>query len=298
MINTVLTALRCPLCHSRLDAGAETGATSKSTATSESTATSKSAGASESKGLRCAQGHAFDRARQGYVHLGTGRRLPAGDTAEMVTARMRFLAAGHYEPLRTAVAEAIPPDAGFIVDVGAGPGYYLKAALDRAPAAAGLALDVSKAALKRAAQCHDRAEAVLADAWREVPLADSTVDVLLNVFAPRNGSEFARVLRGVLIVVTPREDHLQELRTEYGLLDVDPAKDERLSQTLQAFQAEESRDLTWPLTLSPDDARALIAMGPNAFHTRAEPNTVTTRASVRITTYVERSISSQPTGGS
>ena len=281
MINTVLAALRCPLCHAPLRQDPDAAGSER---------------AAESVG--CANGHAFDRARQGYVHLGTGRKLPIGDTAEMVAARVRFLEAGHYEPLRAAIAQAIPKDAGLVVDVGAGPGYYLKAALDRAPEAQGLALDVSKAALKRAARCHERAEAVLSDAWAELPLRDKTVDVLLDVFAPRNGPEFARVTRGILIVVTPRADHLQELRAEHGLLDVDPAKDERLSQTLQAFEAKESTDLSWPLDLTAEDAQTLVGMGPNAFHTKAVARRITTSASVRVTTYVERSISSQPGGGS
>ena len=99
-------------------------------------------------------------------------------------------------------------------------------------------------------------------------------------------------------MVTPRPEHLQELRSEYGLLDVDPAKDERLTRTLRAFQIEESRDLAWSLDLTADQARTLVGMGPNAFHGAAEPTAIQTKASVRITTYVERSISSHSAGGS
>jgi 23S rRNA (guanine745-N1)-methyltransferase len=249
-------------------------------------------------GVRCERGHTFNRARQGYLHLGTGRKLPEGDTAEMVAARMAFLEAGHYEPLREAIAQATPPKAGLIVDVGAGPGYYLAGALRQAPQASGLAIDVSKAALKRVK--HERAEAVLADAWSGLPIQDATVDVLLNVFAPRNGDEFRRVLspRGRLIVATPNPDHLKELRMAYGLLDVDPAKEERLAQTLKAFEAEQSRDLSWPLDLDESEVDALIRMGPNAFHGATATAAMRTTASVKVTTYVERSISSHPSGGS
>lgn len=272
MINTVLAALRCPICQASL--------------------------AEAPGGVRCERGHGFDRARQGYIHLGTGRKLPEGDTAEMVAARVAFLEAGHYEPLRAAIAEATPDTARLIVDVGAGPGFYLAAALDRAAQASGLAIDVSKAALRRVR--HERAEAVLADAWAELPIHDGTVDVLLNVFAPRNGTEFARVLSedGILVVVTPNQDHLTELREAYGLLEVDPAKDERLAQTLRAFRATRTRDLTWPLDLTEEETSALVGMGPNAFHGQAAKGKMRTSASVKVTTYVERSISSHPRGGS
>ncbi|MEV4454854.1 putative RNA methyltransferase, partial [Microbispora sp. NPDC049633] len=48
--------------------------------------------------VRCARGHSFDVARQGYVNMLT---RPAGtaDTPAMVAARARFLEAGHYAPL-------------------------------------------------------------------------------------------------------------------------------------------------------------------------------------------------------
>src|SRR4051812_12453393 len=117
MINTVLAALRCPVCQASLhdavsgpDAGP--GPTPRH---DPGPAPHHDPGAS---GLRCANGHAFDQARHGYVHLGPGRKLPAGDTAEMVAARVRFLAAGHYAPLRAAIADATPAGARLIVDVG------------------------------------------------------------------------------------------------------------------------------------------------------------------------------------
>ncbi len=57
--------------------------------------------------VRCAAGHSFDVARQGYVDLtGAGPRA-AGDSAEMVAAREAFLAAGHFEPIAAAVAEEV-----------------------------------------------------------------------------------------------------------------------------------------------------------------------------------------------
>jgi 23S rRNA (guanine745-N1)-methyltransferase len=266
MIDTVLAALRCPLCAQGLSAAASA--------------------------LRCPRGHSFDVARQGYAHLGTGRRLPAGDTADMVAARSAFLEAGHFDRVRAAVAARTPAHARLIADAGAGTGYYLAGALAAAPAAAGLALDVSKPALRRAARSHPRAQAVLADVWTGLPLRDGCLDVLLNVFAPRNGREFSRVLRpgGLLIVVTPLREHLAELRSRYGLLDVDPGKDERLATTLAAFRRVVSEDLEWSLRLSPGEVRAVIGMGPNAFHAAGGPATfpvdvTEVTAAVRVAAY-------------
>ncbi|NUT36176.1 MAG: 23S rRNA methyltransferase [Hamadaea sp.] len=245
VIDTVLSLLRCPICADAL--------------------------AREGGSLRCPRGHGFDLARQGYAHLGAGRRLPTGDTAEMVAARSAFLQAGHYARVRAAVAALVPADAEVIADAGAGIGYYLAGALDAAPAAAGLALDVAKPALKRAARCHPRAGAVLADVWGGLPIRDAAVDVLLDVFAPRNGPEFARILRpgGRLIVVTPLPEHLAELRARYGLLDVDPEKRERLAATLKEFAPGTAGELRWTMALRPAEVATLVGMGPNAFHAGA-----------------------------
>jgi len=72
--------------------------------------------------LRCAAGHSFDVARQGYVNMLGGARAPGtADTPEMVRARAEFLAAGHYAPLAERVA-ATARSAVQDVGTGIGPG--------------------------------------------------------------------------------------------------------------------------------------------------------------------------------
>jgi 23S rRNA (guanine745-N1)-methyltransferase len=180
-----------------------------------------------------------------------------------------------------------------IVDLGAGPGTYLMSVLDHLPQAQGLAFDVSKPALKRAARLSPRLGAVLADTWREIPLRDGAADCVLNVFAPRNGPEMHRVLHeeGTLIVVTPAPDHLIEPREELGLLNVDESKPDRLAATLSQFTLLDHEALTWQMELSAAEATLIVHMGPNAFHGPAsltKPMTVT--ASVSVTTWKGRSL--------
>ena len=256
--------------------------------------------------VTCANGHAFDVARSGYLSLLPGdAKLGSADTAEMVAAREAFLGAGHFDPLAEALAEeaervlcdrversGLPP--GCILDLGAGTGWYLARVLDRLPGHIGLALDLSKHALRRAARAHPRIAAVACDAWRPLPVRDSVADLVLSVFAPRNGPEIARVLRpdGALVVTTPTERHLVELVERLGLLTVDERKHERLATTLDAhFELEYRRDHEWPLELTPGDVANAVAMGPSARHaTRAETGTAATAvtASVTISTYRAR----------
>jgi 23S rRNA (guanine745-N1)-methyltransferase len=187
-----------------------------------------------------------------------------------VRARADFLAAGHFDPIAAGLAGAAPGSASFVVDVGAGTGFYLSAVLDRLEDGYGLALDVSGPAARRAARAHPRAAAAVGDAWRGLPVRDGCADVVVNVFAPRNGAEFHRVLRpdGVLLVVTPDPDHLAELAGPLGLLDVDPDKERRLEVTLgRWFRLESQARYRYPLRLSRPDAANLAAMGPSAWHT-------------------------------
>lgn len=225
------------------------------------------------RSLRCASGHSFDLARQGYVNLLAGNAPPGtADSAEMVQARDAFLAAGHYRPLAERLAQraAALVQQGMVIDAGAGTGYYLRAVLDRLPAgASGLALDISKFALRRAARVHPRVAAVVWDLWRALPVKSGSAALVLNVFAPRNAEEYRRVLQrdGALLVVTPTAQHLAELVVAFGMISVDVRKDERLDVTLAAhFQLADRETLTFPLHLTRTEAQTLVRMGPSAHH--------------------------------
>jgi 23S rRNA (guanine745-N1)-methyltransferase len=159
------------------------------------------------------------------------------------------------------------------VDVGAGTGWWLSRVLDRAPDRAGVALDSSKPALRRAARAHPRAAAALCDAWQALPVADGAAALVLSVFAPRDGAEIARVLApdGVLLVVAPTPRHLAELVGPLGLLRVDARKEERLERALgDGFAAAERREVEVAMALSRADVEAVAGMGPSAHHVSAE----------------------------
>lgn len=226
-------------------------------------------------GLRCAAGHAFDRARQGYVTLlPPGHRPPSGDSAEMVADRAAFLASGHYAGITAALADAVTAaEPRMLLDLGGGTGHHLAAVLDRLPGAAGVVVDSSVYAARRAARAHSRAMAVVADTWARLPVRDGAVDRVLVVFAPRNGPEIARVLApgGRLVVVTPATDHLGELVGPLGLLRVDPGKAARLAGAIEphlrpvARRAHRER-----LRLEAAAIATLVGMGPHARHLARE----------------------------
>ncbi len=276
MLNDVLSLLTCPHCGRGLDRWDTT--------------------------LRCPENHSFDIARHGYVSLLAGGGAAAsGDSAEMVAARSRFLDAGHYNPVRQAVAQRVNlQGARRVLDVGAGTGHYLAAALEHSPQAVGLAVDASKAAARRAAHAHPRAGSVVANTWQQLPVHSGCIDVAMTVFAPRRADELRRVLRrdGALFVVTPTIRHLRELVGPLQLLHVDEHKPERLEQALGGrFTRVHTAELEFPLALGTDDLIALVGMGPSAWHASAElradriaslPVPMTVTASVLLSEYRAR----------
>ncbi|GIF70517.1 putative RNA methyltransferase [Asanoa siamensis] len=249
----------------------------------------------DARTLRCPRGHSFDLARQGYADLSAGRSPHTGDTPEMVAARAAFLGSGHYGFVSAALADAAAGAGGLVVDVGGGTGQHLAVVLDRDPDLLGLVVDASKPALRRAAKAHERAGAVRADAWDRLPLADHGTAVLLDVFAPRNGAEFHRVLRadGRLLVVTPEPDHLAELVAALGLLAVDPAKEERLAASLDThFTLVRRQSLRHTMRLDHAEVATVVGMGPSAWHRDAAaidlPTPVEVTAAVRLDQYRPR----------
>ncbi|MGR0159908.1 methyltransferase domain-containing protein [Paenarthrobacter nitroguajacolicus] len=250
MLSEALAALRCPVCQGVFQLGQ-----------------------SQQLTLACNSGHLFDAAKQGYFNLLTGKgTVFEADSAEMVAARHRFLDAGHYSGLAKAVAEAaaVPLErpGALVLDAGTGTGHYLHAVLRRSDAA-GIGLDISKFALRRAARLNPQAANLVWDIWRPLPVADNTADVVMVVFAPRNPAEFARVLRpgGSLIVVTPRPGHLAEIADRTGMLSIEEGKEERLADSMRGhFDSTRSFSLDLPLTLSGPEVADLAFMGPAGHH--------------------------------
>lgn len=274
MLADVVDMLRCPHCGGDLELGE--GA------------------------ARCAAGHSFDVARQGYLNLLPGNaRTGTADTAAMVRARADFLASGNYAPIAEAVAGAAvaASPGGDAIDLGAGTGYYLAAVLERLPAARGLALDVSKHALRAAARAHQRIGAVGCDAWAGLPVRDAAAALAINVFAPRDPAELARVLApgGALVVVTPNRGHLSELVAAVGMLTVQERKRERLEGKLGTlFEAVGETAVERTLVLDHADVATLVAMGPSARHldgqqvaerVAALPDPLAVTLSVTVATY-------------
>lgn len=165
----------------------------------------------------CANAHAFDIARSGYVNLlqpQDKRSKTPGDTPEAVAARRRFLERGHATPLVDGIVRALPlRENDALLDAGCGEGHHL-AAFRRAYGVDAHGTDISVPAIELAARRYRDCSWVVANADRFLPYADGSFRAVASITARMNPEEFRRVLAddGTLLVVIPAADDLIELR--------------------------------------------------------------------------------------
>ena len=168
--------------------------------------------------LACANGHSFDRAREGYVNLlppnRRGSRQP-GDNPQMVAARRRVHDAQLYKPLADAVVAELLEHApvGEVLELGCGEGYYCDALALAGGGCEVLGVDISRAAVRLAARRCKAGRFAVASAY-DLPLPDASVAAVVRVFAPSDDAEVVRILRpgGFYLEVSPGPRHLWQLR--------------------------------------------------------------------------------------
>lgn len=220
------------------------------------------------KALKCINGHCYDRAKSGYVNLLSGRGGNHGDPKEMVISRREFLDKGYYEPLARSICSSALKyieNGSLILDAGLGEGYYTKMLADTLKAAGkavGFAgIDVSKDAVNYASKRFPKAELAVASVYA-IPMADSSVDTVISIFAPCAREEFLRVLKpeGVFIMVIGGTEHLWSLKC--AVYD-EPYKNEPCEYGIEGFEILEKIGCRYDFTLeSNTDIKNLFAMTP------------------------------------
>ena len=142
---------RCPVCAAPLDRG--------------------------ERAYTCPNGHSYDIAREGYVHLLPANRKHArdpGDDRDMAAARNRFLSGGWYAPLRRTLCELALERLGetaapAVLDSGCGEGYYTagvyRALMETGRPVRMAGVDLSKPSLRWAARREKNAEFAVASVY-------------------------------------------------------------------------------------------------------------------------------------
>jgi len=228
--------------------------------------------------LKCEQSHSFDIAKEGYVNL--ARKQQPGDTKEMLQARRAFLDCGWYEPVSEAINALLVPavreiGVGRVLDAGCGEGYYGARLYQQLLARSGgeqiecVGIDVSKEAVRMAAKRYREMTLLVANLKERLPLVDEAVSGVVNIFAPRNLPEFARVLvaGGWLLIVIPGPTHISPLRERLGLLGIEEQKQQHvIEQCADLFELVTAQPVRYMLPLEREALGQLVMMTPNYWH--------------------------------
>jgi len=232
----------------------------------------------------CANGHSFDVARQGYLHLlpvQQKRSKFPGDSVEMIAARQRFLAAGFYDRIADQLVETLRSrvqlnNASCLLDAGCGEGFYLECmhkaflAEDIQPGLVGL--DISKSAIIAAARCNKDITWLVASN-KQPPLMPASVDVIVCMFGFPVFDAFKKILKpgGKLLLIEAGPQHLIELRKiiyteikQAGLPDLKAAEQ-------QGFELLAQDSLSYKTaSLGKEQIADLLLMTPHMFRASQE----------------------------
>ena len=225
---------------------------------------------------RCAAGHSYDIAKEGYTYLlppNQKHSAAPGDDKAMAAARRDFLSAGYYHPLLNTLCSRILSLTGeksVILDAGCGEGYYTSG-IDQTLMAAGktprmAGIDISKFILRLAAKRNKNIEFAVASCYH-LPFPDGAADILLDCFSPLAIDEFRRVLKpgGYFLYVVPGARHLWELKQ---ILYDAPYPNEEKETPYEGFAYTDIVPVDFPLHLERQaDIQSLFRMTPYCWKT-------------------------------
>ncbi len=237
------------------------------------------------KSYRCAQGHAFDQAKAGYLSLLHGRQKGEGrgDSKAMILARDRVHRTGVFNRLVSALT-ALPFETAprSILELGCGEGFFLGHMIRAHGIPTSHGLDLSVDAVKLAAKTLKQSLILRADLLNPLPFAGGSLDLVQSIFAPRPLAEIKRVLRagGHALFVYPQADHWQELRAFLPLAKIG---EEKLPAELEGFTACSSSHVTAKLDLTHAVLVDLVEMSPSIHRLTREGASWQTQLPARLT---------------
>lgn len=217
--------------------------------------------------------HCFDIAASGYANLYPGR-MSGGDDRSAVRARSEFLRAGYYKPVSDKICELLSGlgRGSVIIDAGCGEGYYTgNIALSTGAQTYGF--DLSREAILSASKFAVREEisnvGFFVAGIYDLPVADSSADAIVNIFAPCAEGEFSRILKdgGLLVVALAGKNHLYGLKK--AIYDTVYTNEERADMPDHLMLVSEDT-VSYDIQLDSSQAiRSLFSMTPYSYRTSA-----------------------------
>ncbi|MBR4860790.1 MAG: methyltransferase domain-containing protein [Firmicutes bacterium] len=240
-------------------------------------------GGPQVRSLVCSVGHSFDLAKQGYVNLYRGKPINEY-TKESFQERQVILQRGMYAHLLEEICSFLRKtlESGMdsvekkvLVDAGCGEGYYTREIAQQFDHLQLYGTDLSRDSIQLAAGTANGMGAGPAEIkWfvsdiSKLPVADGSVDYVLDIFTSANYQEFQRVLgeEGYLIKIIPGEGHVKELReaAKDQLYHKEYKERKGAAVFAEQFELVEQKIVSRTFSVSPEERDIFIRMTPLLF---------------------------------
>lgn len=240
-------------------------------------------GGPQMRSLVCSVGHSFDLAKQGYVNLYRGKPMNEY-TKESFQERQVILQRGMYAHLLEEICSFLRKtlESGMdsvekkvLVDAGCGEGYYTREIAQQFDHLQMYGTDLSRDSIQLAAGTANGMGAGPAEIkWfvsdiSKLPVADGSVDYVLDIFTSANYQEFQRVLgeEGYLIKIIPGEGHVKELReaAKDQLYHKEYKERKGAAVFAEQFELVEQKIVSRTFSVSPEERDIFIRMTPLLF---------------------------------
>lgn len=223
--------------------------------------------------LKCKSHHSFDLAKFGYVNLAPQVKQSKDYDKSNFQNRQLILEAGFYQPILKKLLKILSslPQHENLLDIGCGEGYYARHLQVQLPDKHIYAFDLSKESIQLAAKSdHSLAVNWFVGDLAHIPIQDTSMEVILDIFSPANYQEFQRVLQknGLLIKVVPSSQHLQEIRSIVAkqLTNTNYSNKKIIEHFKEFFTITDSYDVASTFSLKEDEKMALLKMTPLLFN--------------------------------
>lgn len=217
--------------------------------------------------LVCTEGHSYDLAKKGYIHL-LSQSVDTKYDKALFQSRQRIAESGFFTPLIEAIADLVESarlsENIAIFDAGCGEGSHLAQIQKYVTGnTIGFGADISKEGIQLAASNPSKTIWLVAD-LAKTPLANQKFPFILNVLSPSNYSEFDRLLTddGQLIKVIPNSAYLQELRKIFYGDKENFDNEKTMSRFQEKFDLIKNQEVKYQVRLEQPLLNDLVKMTP------------------------------------
>lgn len=175
--------------------------------------------------LVCANNHTYDISKKGELYLYRTSKLkndPVYDESLFIN-RAHFINLGFYDEVHKYIYDIInkldkaPIN---ILDMGCGEGTHdIKIKRNIKNVNNFVGIDISRDGVSLATSYLEQDYLPVLGDIHNLPIADNSIDVVLNILSPSNEEQIKRILKvdGIVIKVIPQKDYLKELREAFGI---------------------------------------------------------------------------------